>query len=415
MTEKEPNTPLAGLRILDFTQFLAGPYATMILGDLGAEVIKVETPAGELSRHLPPHFVDGDSVYYHTVNRNKKSLALDLKNPRAKEIVHDLIAKVDVVVENFRPGVMARLGFDPVQIISRRPDLIWCSISGFGQDGPSRDLPAYDMIIQALSGGMSLTGTAAGESVRAGIPLADLSAGMFGVIGILSALHQRSHTGKGGMIDISMLDCQISMLSYQAAYYLHSGIVPGRQGNGHDSIPTYRAFTAGDGRDLVVTANTEGMWLGLCRALGAEHLAKDPRFITNAERHANREILEPILTELFLKGTVEEWIDRLQRENVPVGEVRSLDRALADEQVLHRNMVLNIEDEARPPIRVVGNPVKFVGRHEQTPRFPPRLGADTSQVLSERLGLSPSEIEQLITARAAFDVLAAHGLRNARA
>ncbi len=415
MSDNSPTNPLHGLRVLDFTQFLAGPYATMILGDLGAEVIKIETPSGELSRHLPPHFLDGDSLYYHSVNRNKRSLALDLKKPEAKRIVRELIDEVDVVIENFRPGVMARLGFDPAETLERRPGLIWCSISGFGQDGPARDLPAYDMVIQALSGGMSLTGAPDGVNVRAGIPLADLSAGMFGVIGILSAIHERVRTGKGGIIDISMLDCQISMLTYQAAYYLHSGIVPGRQGRGHDSIPTYRAFTAGDGRDLVVTANTEDMWLGLCKALDAEHLARDARFTTNADRHANRDALEPILTDLFLRGSVEDWVKRLQRENVPVAEVRTLDRALSDEQLKHRNMVVELGGEGRPPLRAVGNPVKFAGRSEVPPRYPPRLGADTSQTLGEVLGLSDGEIEQLICARAAFDVAAVLERNGARA
>lgn len=395
--------PLAGLRVLDFTQFLAGPYATMILGDLGAEVIKVETPAGELARHLPPHFVDGDSLYYHAVNRNKRSLALDLKTAAAKTIVRDLMGKVDVVVENFRPGVMARLGFDPAVQRRARPDLIWCSISGFGQDGPARDLPAYDMIVQALSGGMSLTGAPDGVNVRAGIPLGDLSAGMFGVIGILSALHERARTGNGRTVDVSMLDCQISMLTYQASYYLHSGVVPGRQGRGHDSIPTYRAFTAGDGRDFVVTANTEEMWVGLCRALGAPHLAQDPRFITNADRHQNRDALEPILSDLFLGGTVEEWIQRLQVENVPVGEVRTLDRALADEQVRHRNMVLTIEDQFRPPVQAAGNPVKFAGHADAPARYPPRLGADSVATLEDLLDLPKEAIDQLIKAGAVYD------------
>ena len=288
MRDSSNALPLGDVRVLDLTQFLSGPYGTMILADLGADVIKVEPPSGELSRTIPPNFAGGDSSYYLSVNRNKRSVVADLKTAEGLTLVRALAAKADIVVENFRPGVLKRLGLDYEALAKVRPSLIWCSISGFGQDGPWRDLPAYDMVVQALSGGMSLTGDPDGEPVRAGIPLGDLSAGMYGVIGMLAALHERDRTGKGRWVDIAMFDCQLSMLSYQAAYFLQSGQVPGRQGSGHDSIPTYRCFAASDGVSVVVTANTEKMWCSLAQVLGVPELTHDPRFATNADRFTNR-------------------------------------------------------------------------------------------------------------------------------
>jgi len=234
--------PLSNLRILDVTTFLSGPYCTQILGDLGAEVIKVEHPAGDATRTLPPHFVEGDSTYFLSTNRNKKSIVIDLKVDEGKMLFRDLIRRCDVLVENFRPGVLERLGLTYDDMAKESPGLVWCSISGFGQDGPNRDFPAYDMMIQALSGVMSLTGERGGSPVRTGIPLSDLAAGMFAVIGILAAIEERSSSGQGQQIDISLLDSQISMLSYLGTYHLVSGDVPSRQGRGHESIPTYRSF-----------------------------------------------------------------------------------------------------------------------------------------------------------------------------
>lgn len=395
--------PLTHLRVLDFTQFLAGPYATMILADLGAQVIKLENPAGELTRHLPPHFVGPDSLYYLSVNRNKQSVAIDFKSPKGKDIVRELIATVDIVIENFRPGVMTRLGFDAEQFRKTHPRLIWCSISGFGQDGPARDLPAYDMIVQALSGGMSLTGERNGASVRAGIPLGDLAAGMFAVIGILSALVDRERNGSGRLIDISMLDCQVSMLTYQAAYYLFSGAVPGRQDRGHDSIPTYRSFKGRDGRDVVITANTEGMWKTLCIILGASQLSLDPRFQTNEDRFANRDELWPILEDLFLTHDAADWVEMLQQAGVPAGEVKTLDRVLSDQQVLHREMVVELENRDGRQIYVAGNPVKFDRGMHRRFAFPPSLGFDTVRVLKETLRKGDQEIAELLAQKVVCD------------
>ena len=390
MTHAQPAQPLTGVRVLDLTQFLSGPYGTMILADLGADVIKVEPPSGELSRTIPPHFVGGDSSYYLSINRNKRSVVADMKTPEGIALVRSLALRADVVVENFRPGVLLRLGLDYEELAKERPELIWCSISGFGQDGPWRDWPAYDMVVQALSGGMSMTGQPDGEPVRAGIPLGDLSAGMYAVIGLLAALHERTRTGKGRWVDVAMLDCQLAMLSYQAAAFLHSGQVPGRQGAGHDSIPTYRSFVAGDGASVVVTANTEKMWRSFVKVLGVEELALDPRFITNVERFSSREALWPLLEQAFLARAAAEWMPLLIAEGIPAGVVNTLDRALLNEQAQARGMVLSLhttDDSPRGKLqaRVAGNPVKFVGATEAPPRFPPALGEHTEAVVGDWL------------------------------
>ncbi|MEH2498879.1 CoA:oxalate CoA-transferase [Bradyrhizobium sp. AZCC 1678] len=386
--------PLAGLKVLDLTQFLSGPYATQILGDLGAEVVKVEPPEGDMTRQLPPYFVGADSAYYHCVNRNKRSLAVDLKSEEGSALVRDLAVASDVVVENFRPGVLDRLGLRYADIAANKRSLVWCSISGFGQSGPYRDRPAYDMIVQAMSGGMSLTGEADGHPVRSGIPLGDLAAGMYGVIGLLAALLDARRTGHGRHVDIAMLDCQISMLSYQGAYHLVSGHVPGRQGRGHDSIPTYRAFTCGDGADVVITANTERMWQSLCGVLRRSDLAGDERFVVNEIRFRNRIELWAVIEPIFLTRSSVEWVEALRAAEIPAAVVNTLDRSLSDDQVLYRNMVLDLSSPDQR-LRVPGNPVKYVGESEIAHRFPPGLGTDEDEVLSTLLGFSAEKIGTL--------------------
>lgn len=395
--------PLTGIRVLDLTQFLSGPFGTQILGDLGAEIIKLEGPEGDLARHIPPHFVAEDSVYFLSINRNKKSVVLDLKTDEGRSIARRLALASDIVVENFRPGVLDRLGLSARELRAEKPSLIWCSISGFGQTGPYRDKPAYDMIVQALSGGMSLTGDPDGLSVRAGIPIGDIAAGMYGAVGILAALNRRTATGRGEYVDISMLDCQAAMLSYQAAYYLHSGKVPGRQGRGHDSIATYRSFRAGDGIDLVVTANTERMWAGLCKALGLEELVKDPRFLTNRERYANRHVLWPVLEQAFLSRTADEWVFILERESVPVGVVNTLDRVIADTQIKHRGMIVEVSADDGRSMRVMGNPISLEETGGIRNRYPPAPGEHTIESLRSILKLSSEEIDRLLASRAIID------------
>lgn len=399
MTDRS-RAPLDGIRVLDLTQFIAGPFGTQILGDLGAEIIKVDPPHGDLSRGMPPHFIGQDSVYYLAINRNKRAIAIDLKLEEGRAVLRRLALACDVVFENYRPGVLDRLGLSVSELRAQKPSLIWCSVSGFGQSGPYRDKPAYDMIVQALGGGMSLTGERDGPAVRAGIPIADLAAGMYGVIGVLAALRRRDLTGFGEVIDISMLDCQAAMLSYQAAYHLHSGDIPGRQGAGHDSIPTYRSFQTGDGTGIVVCANTERNWLGLCRGLGLSALAEEPRFRTNQDRFRNREELWPLLERAFLAKGARDWVAALEAEEIPVGVVNTIDRVVEDPQIAHREMVLELEAGDGRKARVMGDPIKMSEAARDRHTYPPALGANSASILRDVLALPEAEIRDLLAAGA---------------
>jgi len=388
--------PLAGYRMLDLTTFLSGPFCTQILADLGAEVIKIEAPSGDSSRHIPPHFVDGDSAYYLGINRNKKSLAVDMKQPEGLQLVKDLIAQTHVVIENFRPGVANRMGLDIESIMKDHPKLIWTSISGFGQEGPLHDRPAYDMIVQALSGVMSLTGEEGRPAVRLGIPAGDLVAGMYAAIAINAALADRERGGSGRHIDISMLDCQLAMLSYQSTYSLIAGVNPRRQSARHDSIPTYRSFVGGDGRELVITANTDRMWKGLCHALNESALIDDPRFLTGEMRLANREALWDLLEAAFLKRPAAEWVQELAENGVPVALIKTVPEALADARESGRGMIMPLSRGDGRSIEVVGNPIKFMGQTEPESTYPPALGEDAMKVLSEWLGWECSKVDGLV-------------------
>ncbi|MGF7160802.1 crotonobetainyl-CoA:carnitine CoA-transferase CaiB-like acyl-CoA transferase [Rhodoligotrophos appendicifer] len=367
-----------------------------MLGDLGAQIIKLEPPQGDSSRSIPPHFIESDSLYYISINRNKKSVAVDIKTSAGIDLVRRLALGCDVVIENFRPGVLDRLGLKSSELRDRKPSLIWCSISGFGQDGPYRDKPAYDMIVQALSGGMSLTGEPGRPASRAGVPIGDLAAGMYAATAILAALHRRTLTGRGDFIDISMLDCQAAMLCYQGAYYLHSGKIPARQGSGHDSIPTYRGFATADGSEIVITANTERMWQGLCRALGLDQLADDPKFKTNRERYNNRAELWPILETAFRLRSAAEWVPLLESEAIPVGVVNTLDRVMVDPQIQHREMVMHLHSEDGREARVMGNPMVFKDARANEITYPPALGENTFDVLQDMLGMNAEELTELV-------------------
>ncbi|MES2183092.1 MAG: CoA transferase [Pseudomonadota bacterium] len=392
-----PGAPLAGYKVLDLTTFLSGPFATQILADMGAEVVKIESPAGgDSSRAIPPHFVDGESAYYLGINRNKRSVALDLKHPQGLALLKELIAAADVVVENYRPGVAGRMGLDIVALRAAHPRLVWASISGFGQTGPWKDQPAYDMIVQALSGVMSLTGEVGRPAVRLGIPAGDMVAGMYATIAINGALADRERTGQGRVIDISMLDCQLAMLSYQSTYALVAGTVPQPQGARHDSIPTYRSFTGGDGRELVITANTDRMWRGLCAALGCPQLVDDARFASGGSRLAHREALWPLLEDAFRQKSAADWIAPLQAEGVPVALIKNVPEALQDARESGRGMVLPLAEEATGRrIEVVGNPIKLVGEPDLPASYPPRLGEGARAVLGAWLGKSAEDVAAL--------------------
>jgi crotonobetainyl-CoA:carnitine CoA-transferase CaiB-like acyl-CoA transferase len=387
---------LSDIRVLDLTQVLSGPYCTQMLADLGADVIKVEGPQGDIARSMPPHYVADDSVYYLSINRNKRSVVVDMKTPDGVALVRRLALASDVVIENFRPGVCERLGLSPTDLRAKKPSLIWCSISGFGQSGPYRDKPAYDLIVQALSGGMSLTGARDGVSVRAGIPIADLCAGMYASSAVLAALYRRARTGRGDFIDISMLDCQVAMLSYQAAFFLHSGQVPGRQGREHDSIATYGTFKAGDGVEIVIAVLNERMWATLCRVLGCEELVADTRFTSAGDRTKNRAALLPLLERRFAGRSANDWMTDLDPEGIPVGVVNTLDRVAADPQIKHRNMIVELSSDDGRRVRVAGNPMVFQDTQPVAGTYPPAAGEHTAEVLTQVLGLKGSEIEALI-------------------
>jgi CoA:oxalate CoA-transferase len=387
---------LHGVVIVDLTQHLSGPFATQMLADLGARVIKVEPPTGDPTRRISPHFVDGDSAYYMSVNRNKESVCIDLKSDAGRGALYDLISHADAVMENFRPGTLDRLGIGFDEMQAWKPSLVLCSISGFGQDGPYRDRPAFDMVVQALSGGMSLTGEIGGRPVRSGLPIGDLAAGSNAATAVLAGLLRAAKTGAGSRIDISMLDTQISLLSYVAAYHLMSGVVPGPQGRQHMSIPTYRALTCGDGRDVVITANVPRMWDGLCKALQIEHLVDDPRYSGNAERLANRETLSEVLEAAALRYSAEELLQRLTAYGVPSAPINNIAEALADPQVAARDLIVE-STRGGETYRAVGNPLIFEGDPSAT-TAPPRLGEHTHQVFADLCDYNETRLASLTEA-----------------
>ena len=390
------NQPLAGIRVLDLTSFLSGPYCTQILADLGAEVIKLESPEGDSSRIIPPYFVEEDSAYFLANNRTKESVVVDLKNPAGVSVARRLIDEVDVVVENFRPGVLSRLGLDHESIRSENPSLIWASISGFGQQGPWSARPAYDMIVQALSGAMSLTGEPGRGAVRLGPPMGDLAASLFATIGILAALVTRTRDHVGKTIDVSMLDAQLSLLSYQAVYSMIGGYTPDRQGARHDSIPTYRSFVAGDGRELVVTANTERMWTALCRALKVPELTEDPRFEGGRERLENREDLWKILEPAFLSRSATEWVETLNAVSVPAALIKTIPEALKDAEASGRDMVVDLSADDGREIKVMATPITFNGEEPRIAVYPPRLGEHSREILTRLLKFDDDQIDALM-------------------
>jgi crotonobetainyl-CoA:carnitine CoA-transferase CaiB-like acyl-CoA transferase len=387
---------LTGVRVLDLSRMLAGPYGSMLLADLGAEVIKIEEPqGGDPMRAMGPPFLgpDRESAYFLSINRNKKSVALDLEMPEGREVFHDLCRVADVVWENFRPGVMARLGCAPEILRRLNPRLVVCSISAFGQEGPYREWPAFDLALQAMGGGMSLTGEAGGVPVRMGLPMGDLAGGMFGALAVASALFRRAQTGEGAHFDLSLLDCQVSLLTYVAQYYWADGRVPGRVGSGHASVVPYQAFATRDGH-VVVAVFAEKFWRGFCQAIERPELATDLRFDSNPKRVERREEIVPMLETLFPARTSAEWLDRMQRQGVPAAPINTVDRVVNDPQVRLRGMVVDLEHPTLGTLKTLGAPVRLEG-----PRFrpapPPTLGQHTEPVLRELLAYPPERIEAL--------------------
>jgi crotonobetainyl-CoA:carnitine CoA-transferase CaiB-like acyl-CoA transferase len=387
---------LDGVRVLDLSRMLAGPYGSMLLADLGAEVIKVEDPrGGDPMRAMGPPFLGAarESAYFLSVNRNKKSVALDLEIAEGREVFHDLCRVADVVWENFRPGVMARLGCAPAALRALNPRLVICSISAFGQEGPYRDWPAFDLALQAMGGGMSLTGEAGGAPARMGLPIGDLAGGLFGALAVASALFRRAGTGEGTHVDLSLLDCQVSLLTYVAQYYWADGRVPGRVGSGHASVVPYQAFPTRDGH-LVVAVFAEKFWAGFCRAVARPDLAADPRYDSNVKRVERRDELVPALEALFPAHTTAEWLARLQAEGVPAAPINTVDRVVADPQVRSRGMVVDLPHPTLGTLPTLGTPVR-VEPGTFRPAPPPALGQHTEPVLRELLGYPAERIQSL--------------------
>ncbi|MEW6425559.1 MAG: CaiB/BaiF CoA-transferase family protein [Bacillota bacterium] len=392
-TQQETKLPLEGVKVLDISRVLTGPFATMLLGDLGAEVIKVEMPGpGDETRAWGPPFIEGESAYFLSINRNKKSITVNLKEPKGKEIIYRLAKEADVMIENFLPGTVQRLGLDYDTIKEINPGIVYCSISGYGQDGPCRDYPAYDLLMQGEGGLMAITGEKDGDPVRIGVALIDIGAGMYAVIAILSALMTRKETGRGQYIDISLLDTEVSWLTYMACNYFASGKNPVRLGSAHPSIVPYRAYRAKD-KYFILAVGNDAIWQRFCAALDLK-FGDDPRFVTNEKRVQNREELDRLLAEIFVQKEASYWVDTLNAHKVPCGMINAISEVVSHPQVIHRGMVVEMEHERAGRIKVPGNPLNFSAMSVQYRLPPPLLGRHNQEILS-RLGYSPEEIAEL--------------------
>jgi crotonobetainyl-CoA:carnitine CoA-transferase CaiB-like acyl-CoA transferase len=387
---------LDGIRVIDLSRMLAGPYGSMLLADMGAEVIKVEDPdGGDPMRAMgPPFLPNGESAYFLSINRNKQSVALDLGKPAGRDVFLDLVRTADVVWENFRPGIMARLGCDYATLAGVNRRIVVCSISAYGQEGPYREWPAFDLALQAMGGAMSLTGEPGRPPARMGLPMGDLAGGMFGAYAVSAALLRRERTGQGAHVDLSLLDAQASLLSYIAQYYWTDGRVPGPQGSGHAYVVPYQALATRDGR-LIVAVFAEKFWGAFCAAVGRPEWARDPRFATNRDRVAHREVLVPLVEAAFGARTTAEWLERLHAEGVPAAPVLTVDRVLTDPQLARREMITALQHPTLGEIPTLGTPLKVDGRMGVALRPPPGLGQHTEAVLRDLLRYPAERIERL--------------------
>jgi len=393
---KSPQTDgaLTGLTVLDLTRVLSGPYCTMMLGDMGARVIKVEQPGkGDDTRGWGPPFQNGESSYFLSVNRNKESITLNFKHPDGRKVLDKLIAKADVVVENFRPGTLTRQGLGYESLAASHPQLVYCSISGFGQTGPRRSEPGYDAVMQGEGGLMSITGSSGGTPYRLGVAIADIVSGMFAAYGVAIGLLARERTGRGQYIDVGMLDSVAAILTYQAGICFATGQAPPRLGNQHPTIVPYETLAASDG-NIVVAVGNDALFVKFCEVLEIPTLASDARFTSNKDRVEHQEALRPLLAERLKTKSRQQWLEALKQAGVPCGAVRDLAEVLSDPQLIERMMVVSTNHPNVGPMQVLGVPVKMSNSPGAVRTPPPVLGEHTGGIL-ETLGYSPAERKAL--------------------
>ncbi|ANI79615.1 MULTISPECIES: CaiB/BaiF CoA transferase family protein [Sphingobium] len=406
MSDKQtPTGPLAGIKVLDLSRVLAGPWTTQILGDLGAEVIKIEQPGqGDDTRRWGPPFLDDgskDAAYYLCANRNKQSVAINLADPRGAELIRQIALDADIVVENFRVDGLNKYGLDYASLSKINPKLIYCSITGFGQDGPYKDRGGYDFLIQGMSGLMSITGRpddeAGGGPMKVGIPISDLVTGLYSAISILAALAHRDRTGEGQHIDMALLDTQVSLLANQASNYLNGGMIPRRLGNEHPNTVPYQDFSCSDG-DILVALGNDRQFRSFCELIGRPDLPDDPRFIDNGHRSPNRKALQDEMRPAIAKWKSDDLIAAMEAAKLPGGRVNEIPDILADEHVVARGVIKDMLRSDGTPVKVLGYPGKFSKTPADYRRAPPRSGEDTRSVLTDVLGLSEGQITALVEA-----------------
>ena len=386
--------PLSGIRVLDLTRVLAGPFCSMILADMGADVIKVEEPGkGDDTRSWPP-FTGGEATYFLSVNRNKKSITLNLKSPAARKIFQDLVRKSDVVLENFRPGTMEKLGLGYATLAKLNRKLIYCAVSGFGESGPEAGRAGYDLIVQAESGVMDITGFAEGPPVKMGTSIADLVAGMSAAHGVSLALLARHRTRRGQKVELGMLDAMAALLTYQAGIYWGTGRTPSRRGNEHPSIVPYEVFKAADAYLTLGVANNS-LWQRCCTAMDRPDLISDPRFATESARVENRAVVVPLLNEILGERSADEWMKRFEAAGVPAGRIRTVPEVCESAHLKARGMIQRLQHPSAGAITVMGVPIKLHATPGEVKTPPPTLGQHTDHILRTVLKLKPAQIQKL--------------------
>ncbi len=388
------NLSLSGLKVLDLTRVLAGPYCTMVLGDLGADVIKIEAPKkGDDSRQFGP-YIEGQSAYFMSINRNKRSMTLNLKKESAKKLFLDMVKEADVVVENYRPGTMEKLGIGYDELAKVNPRIIYAATSGFGHSGPYSRRPAYDGVVQAMGGIMSITGQKGGQPTRVGPSVGDIIAGLFTAIGILASVNHRNETGQGQKVDVAMLDCQVAILENALARYFATGVSPAPAGNRHSSIVPFEPFDTDDGEIMIAVGN-DNLWRTFCNEIELPELIEDERFKTNPDRSNNYDELRPIIADLMKKESTMKWYEKLTVAGIPCGPINNIEMLTKDEQIAHREMIIDVDHPVAGETKIPGLPIKMSKTMGSVRKPAPLLGEDTFEIISEMLGYDEETINKL--------------------